>query len=298
MIDQIKFLKRVWKVGTVILLAVILVAVGLIWRLSAVLAAAPSLFVTHLGTNLNDSASDWSHNPSVSNGNFVQLYAEVGTHVADAADNVLVKFELPGSFAASGTSTVRVTSTTSGVAERTDAVNWTYKSGQSKLVYVPGSAAARVDLDRDGTAEFTGPISDEIVTSGINLGNFTNGLAQINFKARVESAPGASPSPSPSPSPTPSPSPSPSPAPGQSQTQTQTITINNPTVTTAAVPAKQPATGPSEVALATMFGAGPLGVILSRFKGRGPIIEEGDDLADLAEELFRNRGRSRNSDLR
>lgn len=189
---------------------------GLFLNLQLVLAAVPSLFVTHLGTNISEPPTeDWSHNPAADNGDFVQLYAEVGTHVSDAAQDVTVKFELPSSFTGTGTSTVRATSSTGGVAERSDSVFWNFRGAQCKLVYVPGSADAKLDRNRDGTREHDGSISDSIVTSGVNFGTFTDGVVQVDFKARVECAGAPAPSPSPTPTPAPSPSPvvSPSPTP-------------------------------------------------------------------------------------
>lgn len=118
-----------------------------------------------------------------------------------------------------------------------------------------------------------------------------------------------SPKPSAKPSPKPSHSPRPSSTPGpiggtttnntnnnnQSQTQTQTQNNNqtvNVTVSSqntgkvlgAAVPTKLPETGLSLLGFATMLGAAPVGLVLTRF-GRGRIVRKEEDLAGLASSI-------------
>ncbi len=99
--------------------------------------------------------------------------------------------------------------------------------------------------------------------------------------ASPKSTPSPTPSPSPSPTPTPSVSPSPSPTSGgntnnnentngqnQSQTQNNNQTVNvtvQGQVLNVKTPKVQPETGASTLALATMFGAAPFGLLLRRF---------------------------------
>ena len=316
--DQIKLIKRAWKTGATFLVVSTMFLGGLALNLSSILATGtPSLFVTHLGTNISEPPTgDWSHGVSTDNGDFVQLYAEVGTHVDAAAENVNVRFDLPSGLATSGQSVVHATSSTSGVSERTDTVNWDFRGATCKLAYVGGSASARVDRNRDGSAEADGPISDSIVTSGVNFGTFTNGVVQVTFKARVEcQGPAASPSPSPSPSPTPTPTPTPAPPTGgqnqeQNQQQTQnneqnqtvnvtntnTNTVNVPEVRGASVPLKQPETGVSTLGMASMMGAAPVGFALSRFgRGRSVVGKREESLGEIAFGLV-NKRLGRNQD--
>src|SRR3990167_9186905 len=295
--DQIKLIKRAWRTGAIFLVVSTMFLGGLALNLSSILATGtPSLFVTHLGTNISEPPTgDWSHGVSTDNGDFVQLYAEVGTHVDAAAENVNVRFDLPSGLATSGQSVVHATSSTSGVSERTDTVNWDFRGATCKLAYVGGSASARVDRNRDGSAEADGPISDSIVTSGVNFGTFTNGVVQVTFKARVEcQGPAASPSPSPSPSPTPPPPASPSPTPPtggninitnennntNTNTQNQTVNVSGGTVAGASVPLKQPETGVSVLGMASIMGAAPVGFALSRFgRGRSVVGKREESLA-------------------
>lgn len=122
------------------------------------------------------------------------------------------------------------------------------------------------------------------------------------------------PSPSPSPSPIPSPEPSPSPVPqggqdqGQSQEQNQevnvdvnveqkqennqTVNITVPQVQAAAVtgvPVKQPDTGVGVLGMASMAGAGPLGLLLARY-GRGRAVgKREEDLSEIGFNLTEKR---------
>lgn len=121
------------------------------------------------------------------------------------------------------------------------------------------------------------------------------------------------PEPSPSPSPIPSPEPTPSPAPqgGQEQSQeqnqevnveqnqenNQTVNITVPAVAGAStVPVKQPETGVGVLGMASMAGAGPLGLALARY-GRGRIRAKKEE--NLAEEAFnlvaKRQGKSRDA---
>ena len=112
-------------------------------------------------------------------------------------------------------------------------------------------------------------------------------------------------SPTPSPSPLPSPSPSPVPQGGQEQKQKQETNVNvkveqkqenNQTVNvtgqvagTSTVPVKQPETGPGVLGMASVAGAGPLGLLLARY-GRGRIVGKKDeDLTSIASAIVTDR---------
>src|SRR3990170_9137119 len=126
-------------------------------------------------------------------------------------------------------------------------------------------------------------------------------------------SPSATPSPSPSPSPgpvqSPSPTPNPSPGPeggqGQDQKQDQEVNVNvnveqkqenNQTVNVggqvagvSTVPVKQPETGPSVLGMASVAGAGPLGLLLARY-GRGRIVaKKEEDLTSIASAIVAER---------
>ena len=112
-------------------------------------------------------------------------------------------------------------------------------------------------------------------------------------------------SPTPSPSPLPSPSPSPVPQGGQEQKQKQETNVNvkveqkqenNQTVNVtgqvagvSTVPVKQPETGPGVLGMASVAGAGPLGLLLARY-GRGRIVGKKDeDLTSIASAIVTDR---------
>ena len=147
----------------------------------------------------------------------------------------------------------------------------------------------RTDQEREGWLSLNG--------EQWNLGNFHYLVKNVNCE----------PEPSPSPSPSPIPSPVPSPAPqggqdqGQSQEQNQDVNVdvdvkqnqeNNQTVNITVpevkaavtnVPAKQPETGVGVLGMASVAGAGPLGLLLARY-GRGRIVTKKED--NLAQEAF------------
>ena len=144
---------------------------------------------------------------------------------------------------------------------------------------------------------------------------------QVNHSPTPTPSPSSSPSSSPSPLPSPTPSPSsspeasPSPTPTSSpcvtcggdntntntntnentQEQTQTnnqtvnITITESQVLGAKTPTVQPETGVSVLELATMLGAGPLGLFLARY-GRGKIkSNKKEGLTSFANEMVARR---------
>ena len=126
-------------------------------------------------------------------------------------------------------------------------------------------------------------------------------------------SPSATPSPSPSPSPgpvqSPSPTPNPSPGPeggqGQDQKQDQEVNVNvnveqkqenNQSVNvtgqvagTSTVPVKQPETGVGVLSMASVAGAGPLGLALARY-GKGRIVgKKEEDLTSIASGIVCDR---------
>lgn len=124
-------------------------------------------------------------------------------------------------------------------------------------------------------------------------------------------SPSASPSPVPTPSPSPSPTPIASPEPTPSpcincggpeinvtnnnnntnnNTNNNNINITNTasTVASVAAPAETPKTGPGAIALSALFGTGPLGIALSRFK-KGKLIKDEEKLEAFASSIFKDR---------
>lgn len=217
-------------------------------------ASPASLFIDHNGFNLNEN-SGWSHSVAVSNGQFVQLYVEVQTQPGmDAVQNLTVKIDLPSG---GGKSTATVSTSKAGVDSRSDSVSFDYRGGTNcKLIYEPGSTGVRLDRNRDGTPDHDGPwSSDAIASGGINLGDFgtgpAGGLAQLSIKAKVECG--------------------------------TAVTTTKGGVTT------QPATGLGVLPLALTFGAGTLGLALSRY-GKGQAFKKREDgLAEVAQSLVHGR---------
>ena len=140
----------------------------------------------------------------------------------------------------------------------------------------------RTDQEREGWLSLNGGQWD--------LGNFQYLVKNVNCK----------PEPSPSPSPTPVATPTPAPQGGQEQKQkqetnvevkveqkqenNQTVNVTAPAVAgTSTVPVKQPDTGVGVLGMASMAGAGPLGLLLARY-GRGRIVAAKEE--NLAEEAF------------
>ena len=118
-------------------------------------------------------------------------------------------------------------------------------------------------------------------------------------------------SPSPSPSPLPSPIPSPDPEGGQDQEQgqdqkqdqgvnvnvnveqkqenNQTVNVTGQVAGTSTVPVKQPETGVGVLSMASVAGAGPLGLLLARY-GRGRIVaKKEEDLTSIASDIVTDR---------
>jgi len=150
----------------------------------------------------------------------------------------------------------------------------------------------RTDQEHEGWLSLNGGQWD--------LGNFHYLVKNVNCE----------PEPSPSPSPTPVATPTPEPQGGQDQGQSQeqkqktevnvnveqkqennqTVNVTAPAVAgTSTVPVKQPDTGVGVLGMASMAGAGPLGLLLARY-GRGRITaKKEENLAEIALGLAKKR---------
>ena len=313
---QIKILKRIWKTGLISLVVAVMVFGGLILNLKAALATGtPTPNMTVRQEGLIGSGGNWSHNVTLNPGDEVQFYAEIhNTVVGSTADNVTFKANVTGGNFTNGTSVATVTAANANTAS--DTVN-IHINGGGSLEFIDHSARVTWDVDGDGNKEFnmTRVAGNPMSGNGLLIGDqkgCNEFIIQVYWAARVKGAPQASPSPSPTPSPTPTPTPSPTPTPtptpvpptggqnqeqNQSQTQnnnqnqtvnvtnTNTNTVNVPEVKGVSVPLKQPETGVSVLGLASMFGAAPVGIALSRF-GRGRTLVKKDD-EELGQTAFR-----------
>ena len=174
-------------------------------------------------------------------------------------------------------------------------------NGGGKLEWLPNTTRLTWDMNGDGSKEYDNSFiaGSPLEGSGILLGNqqgCNQYIIQIYWTARVTGTPAASPTPTPSPSPTPpaSPTPTPTPTSGGDTTITNTNTnTQNQTVNVGSVQGvvtKSPETGVSVAGLLTMFGAGPVGLALSRFgRGRAFVAKRRENLAELAKNLVENR---------
>jgi hypothetical protein len=282
-------------------LSAIMAVLGLFVSPTLALAGSPNMTLSYLGTNNDDPNDGWIKNVNVTTGQKVKFNLEIhNTVVGTTATNVQVKATLPSS---TGDSVATVMTDNAGNITDTVHIN---VNGGGTLQYIPGTTQVTWDKDGDGVKEFNNTVvGDGITGSGLTLGD-QNGcnayIIQVSFLAQVVG--GTTPTPTPSPTPTPVATATPTPTPGtggQSQSQTQTqnnnqtqnVTITNnstPAVITASVPTKLPATGPDVLGLATMFGAAPLGVVMSRYgRGRLTIKKEDEDLNSIANDLVKAR---------
>lgn len=295
---QIKVIKRIWKTGAIALVVLTMVLGGLFLNLKTVSATNPNLTLLYLGNNNNDPNDSWDKNVSANVGEYIQLYTEIhNTNVPTTANNVKIKVNLPSG---SGNSTATVSADNANSVSDSLTIN---VNGGGTLEYVTGSTELTWDVNGDGNKEFNHtPFGDGIVGSGVVLGNqqgCNEFIIQVTFLVKVV-APQASPTPTPTPTPVP-------PAGGQSQSQSQTQnneqnqtvnvtntntnTVNVPEVKGVSVPLKQPDTGVSVLGLASLMGAAPVGMLLSRF-GRGKRLvgkREEENLAELGKNLVDNR---------
>lgn len=309
--------KRIKKVG--LGLTAVMAVLSLFISPMLVLAESPNTTLSYLATNDNDPNDGWIKNVNINAGQRVQFYLEIhNTVVGTTAKSVSVKATLPEN---GGTSTATVWSENSN--QVTDTVNVNTNGG--KLQYVPGSTQITWDADGDGVKEYNySAVTDGITGNGVTIGDQNGCLAyiiQITFLADVVGGVTPTPTPSPTPSatpsatpapsatptpaasPTPGTSPSPTPAGGinitnnnnntNSNTNNNNININTGTATTAAVALKKtPDTGVGVLGMFGMFGAAPLGVILSRY-GRGKMLvsKKEEDLNSIASGLVKSRSK-------
>ncbi len=311
--NQIKLLEKFWKIGATTFVVATLTAGGLFLGISKASAqGTPNLTVKYLGTN-NDVASDpWSHNVTLNAGQHIGFYAEIhNTNVPTTANNVRIKVNLPS---ASGVSTATVSA--DNATSVSDSVTVTVNGG-GQLQYIPGSTHMTWAPDGNtANPQFNGTqMSDDIISgNGLLIGNqngCNNFVIQLSFMA-VVTGPSPSPSPTPSVSPTPSPTPTvtptptpavtPSPTPGivnennntNNNTNNNNINITNtnnstPQVLAASAPVSQPKTGVGVLGMASMFGAGPIGLFLSRY-GRGRLVsKKEEDLSQSATSIYSER---------
>lgn len=170
-----------------------------------------------------------------------------------------------------------------------------------------------------------------VVSASISMGGDTRNTTKTINCTQPSPTPSPTPSPSPSPSPSASPSPVPTPTPSPSPTPTPTPTptpvaspqpspspcnncggpeinvtnnnnntnnnINNNNITntstasSSTAPQESPKTGPGAVALSALFGTGPLGIALSRFR-KGQLIKDEENLEAFASSIFKDRVRN------
>ncbi len=255
--------------------------------------SAPSMAVDMKAADT--SVGSWQDNLSMQPGHRVQFNIEIhNTVVGSTAHNVRAGVTFPG---ASTTLSIPVTVSTTDAGSVSDTVNITLPSAQT-ITYVPGSTRLFWDQNGDGTLDFdNAQLADGIVGSTIPLGDqqgCTNFIIKVDFLADIS----GTPAPSPTPTPTPAPASAVTTGGGQSQSQsqtqnnTQTVTVNAAAAAApAAVVAKTtPATGPEMVTLAGMFGAGPVGFVLSRYgRGMRAFGKREEDWTSVATALFSER---------
>lgn len=304
--NTIELIKKIWKTGVVTLVVSTMLLGGLFLNLRNASATGAHLTLLYLGIN-NTTGGSWTHSVNVSEGQVVKFYAEIHNDViGTTANNVKIKATLPNT---TGTSTATVSSDNTNTVSDNVSINVT----GGHLEYVPGSTAMTWDTNGDGTFEYNGTaLPDGIIGNGIVLGNqkgCNEYIIQLSFKAKVVKDQQASPTPTPVASPTPPPAGGNNQQQQQNQEQTQNNnqsvnvtntnnnTVNVPQVAGVSTIAKQPETGVSVLGMASMFGAGPVGLALSRF-GKGRVLKgkKEENLAEIANDLVQNRsGKSKDA---
>lgn len=322
--DPIKLLKLGWRTGMTATVVSTMVLGGLALNLSAAFATndpQPNLTVRHLGVRGGDSG--WTENVNLNQGDEVHFYAEIhNTVVGSRADNVTLTAAVTGGTFTDGTSTA--TASANNASSASDTIN-IHINGGGQLQFVPNSTRVTWDVNGDGNKEYNNTFVAGNPFNGLLIGDqdgCNQYIIQVGWSARVvggtQPSPSPSPTPSVSPSPTPTPvaSPTPPPSGGNNQDQdqeqeqdqeqnqdvdvnveqnnNQTVNITNPAPPAVAgvkVPLKQPETGVSVLGLASMAGAAPVGLALSRF-GRGRVVgkkDEEETLGEFAKGLIGNR---------
>lgn len=292
---QIKFLKKVWKTGAISLVVLTMVFGGLFLNLKAASAnPAPNMTILHQVSG--PSSSSWSDSVNLNSGDTVHFYAEIhNTVVGSTAEGVVISASVPTGTFTDGTSTATVRAENANTASDNVSI---HINGGGSLEILPGTTRLTWDVDGDGNKEYNNTFiaGSPLEGSGILLGDqhgCNEYIIQVGWSAKVVG--GEEPSPTPTPTPVASPSPTP-PTGGDinitntntnTNTNTQNQTVN---VAGVSVPVKQPETGVGVLGMASMFGAGPLGLALSRF-GRGRLLvgREEENLAELAGNLVADR---------
>ena len=302
---QIKLIKRIWKTGAIGLVVMTMTAGGLFLNLKAASAnPAPNMTINHQVSGPSSSA--WSDSVNLNAGDTVHFYAEIHNTVVDStAVGVVISATMPTGTFVDGSSVATVRTENANTASDNASIHVT---GGGRLELLPGTTRITWDVNGDGNKEYDNTFiaGSPLEGSGILLGDqkgCNQYIIQVGWSAKVV---GEQTSPSPTPTPTPTPAP---PTGGQNQEQNQeqtqnneqnqtvnvsntnTNTVNVPAVQGVSVPLKQPDTGVSVLGLASMFGAAPVGIAMSRFgKGRRVVGKrEEENLAELGKNLVDNR---------
>lgn len=294
-----KLIRKITAAFAVLSLTTALLYTGPVVR-AACAQAAPNMTVDMTVNDISDSPdAGWVNNLNSEGGRRVQFNVEIhNTVVGSTANNVRAQVTFPGG--ATSTITIPVVVTTNNAGSVSDTVNISVPNA-STMVFVPGSTRLFWDQNGDGSLDYdNAQLADGIVGSAIPLGDqqgCNNFIIRVNFLADISGAP----TPTPTPEPTPTPTPTPAPVGGVTNNNNNTNTNNN-NINIASAPAqaakvvaKQPETGPNALALAGVFGAGPVGFALSRY-GRGLKVigrREEEDLMGLAQGLFSERKNKR-----
>lgn len=328
--NPIKLIEKIWKTGMISLVVMTMALGGLFLNLKAASAAPnPNMTVRHLAVS-SVNGTNWDHNVTLNDGEIVHFYSEIhNTVVGSRALAVNIKDTVTGGNFVDGTSVA--TASAQNANSASDTVNIHINNGGS-LEFLPNTARVTWDVNGDGNFEYknTSVAGNPMSAGGLTIGDqdgCNNFIIQVGWDAKVVGGPRPSPSPSPrpTPSPTPSPSPSPSVSPtpspsptpvvspsptpvvvnnnennnSQSQDQTQNnnqtvnVSVAGTSTGTVGVPVKTPETGVSVLGLTSMFGAGPVGLFLSKF-GRGKTVSkkrEEESLSEIANGLFKNRSK-------
>ncbi|MEP7166799.1 MAG: hypothetical protein ABI758_02360 [Candidatus Woesebacteria bacterium] len=178
--------------------------------------------------NRTDRLTDWEDPVAADPGEIVEFQTKVINDGQSVAKNVIVRAELPITYATQIIAKSFVSSSTADTVSDTAAVNVSGTQGQ-RLVYLPGHALKYGPGCVSGCA-----LPDSIYTTGVSIGDVAVGEQyQVTFKVIVSNVlpsptptvtptptPTASPSPTPTVSPTPTPTASPTPSPSVSPTPT------------------------------------------------------------------------------
>ena len=301
--NQLKILSRIWKSCLAVLTAFVLTFSGLFLNLTAATASeTPNMTVKMVANDDNDSPdAGWQHNLNTQGGHRVSFTVEIhNTVFGTEAQDVNVTVGMPSGV--SNSLNIPVTVTTSNANTVSDSVTLNVNPA-SEIKFVHDSTRLYWDRDGDGEREFNNtPLIDGIADGGITLGSqkgCNDYIIQLTFAAELVEG---------QPQPTPTPTPTPAPAVNITNENNNTNTNNNnvnvsvnntnsapatqvvqPTVAGAKAPAKTPETGPGVLGMASMFGAAPFGVMLSRY-GRGRLIgRREEELGEIASELVSKR---------